>query len=129
MSLSRLLVKLLAGMPVALAGAGDGRTMASHGLLAGVAPTHRPGAFTFPRGADMRSAFSFLLGSATLRLLLLGSPQAVAITPRVVVFRGACFLQRDGYRLPAAFDLAGLASAAALQFAVLECITLPVMRF
>jgi len=73
----------------------------------------------------MRSAFSFLLGSATLRRLLLGSPQAVAIAPRAVVFRGACFLQRDGYRLPAAFDLAGLASAAALQFAVLEFVHHP----
>ena len=68
----------------------------------------------------MRFAFALLLGSAAVSFLALGAPQITAVAARAVVFRGACFLKRDGNRLAPISDLAGLAAAPALQFAMLE---------
>src|SRR5690349_14249160 len=125
MPLPCLCVELLAGMAVRLAGAADGCTMASRGLLAGVASAHRFRAFPFTGCADMRSALALLLRGPALGFLLLGAAKVAAIALRAVVLRGACFPQRDIDRLPAAPDLARLAATAALQFAVLELVHHP----
>jgi hypothetical protein len=115
-----LLVKLLAGVPISLPGAGSRCTMPSRGLFPGIAATHRAGAFPLPGGADMRFAFALLLRRASRCLLLLGPAKVAAIALGAVVLLGARFPQGNGDRLPSALNLATLAAATALQLAVLE---------
>lgn len=109
-------------MSIGLAGAGYGRTMPSRGLFLGTAAAHRDSALPLLVCADMRFAFALLLRGAPRCLFLLGAPKIATIALRTVVFRGAGFLQGNGYRLPTALDLAATPT---LQFAVLEFVHHP----
>src|SRR5579864_8709303 len=67
---SRLLIKHLTGMPTGLAGARDCRAMAACRLLAGIADSHRLGAFPLSVGAYVRPAFVLLLRRSSALFLL-----------------------------------------------------------
>lgn len=62
----RLLVELLAGVPVGLMGAGNSGVMSPSGLLPRVLACHGPSALPLPISADMRFAFALLLRGPTI---------------------------------------------------------------
>jgi hypothetical protein len=107
----RLLIKLLTRMSIGLAGSRNRGAMAARGLLAGIAPSHRLGAFPLPVGTDMRSAFTLLLRRPSLCFLLFGTAKVAAIAFGAVEFRGAGFLQGNRDRLTTVLDLACLAAS------------------
>src|SRR6516164_2817648 len=113
-------VKLLTCVSVKFPGAGNSCPMTARGLFARVAATHGPGALALAVGADVRLALALLLCGAALGFLALGLAQIPPVAALAVVSRVAGLAQRDCNGLSAAPDLAALAAATALQFAVLE---------
>src|ERR1700761_7985043 len=109
--LPRLFIKLLSRVAVGMVGTGDCRAMATCGLLFGVPALHSLSAFALAIGADMRSAFAFLLSGLALCFLAFGAMKVTPIALGAFIFRSAGLFQSYGDRLAPAFDGTTLAAA------------------
>ncbi len=83
---SGLLIQLLPGVSVELAGTGDRRAMSSRRLLTRILSAHGPGALPLPRSADMGLALALLLRCTALGFLAFGPLQVAAVTAPAFVF-------------------------------------------